>query len=271
MTTADHPRDELALYALDALDPDEARAVEAHLAGCAACRAELDAHRATLGALTPDEAPPPAVWAGIAREIGAAGTPSPLPVAPPPAGPRPPLVAVPSPPRAGAGAGGGGAAPAAPSHLRRGRGAGGGGPRRWLTAAAAVAAAVVLVAVTVALVRPGERTGDLGDLAQAALEAPGSHVITLTTEDGDQAARLVVDGHDGYLLVDDLATLPAGQGYQLWKLGGPAPVSLGMVGDGGDSVASVGVPAGTEQVALSTEPAAGSVAPTGPIVATGQA
>ena len=43
MTTADHPLDDLALYALDALDPDEARAVEAHLAGCPSCRAELDA------------------------------------------------------------------------------------------------------------------------------------------------------------------------------------------------------------------------------------
>jgi anti-sigma-K factor RskA len=134
-----------------------------------------------------------------------------------------------------------------------------------------VAAAVVLVAGTVAIVRPTDQTGDLDDLAQAALEAPGNHVITLTSEDGDRAARLVVDGHDGYLLVDDLATLPSGQEYQLWKLGGPAPVSLGMVGDGDDSVASVGVPAGTQQVALSTEPAAGSVAPTGPIVATGQA
>jgi len=269
VTTADHPLDDLALYALDALDPDEARAVQAHLAGCAACRDELDAHRATLGALTPEEAPPPSVWAGIARDIGAPDTPTPLPVAPPPAGPRPPLSAVPSPPGPPGHDGSGPVpiAPTPPSHLRRSHSR----SRRWLAAAAAVAAVVALVAGTVAIVRPEDQTGDLNDLAQAALEAPGSHVITLKTEGGTQAARLVVDGHDGYLLVDDLSTLPQGQEYQLWKLGGPAPVSLGIVGDGGDAVASVGVPADTRQVALSTEPAGGSVAPTGPIVATGQA
>jgi anti-sigma factor RsiW len=36
-----HDHTSLAAYALGALDPDEARAVDAHLAGCAGCRAEL--------------------------------------------------------------------------------------------------------------------------------------------------------------------------------------------------------------------------------------
>ena len=39
----DHDHTSLAAYALRALDPVEARAVDAHLAGCAACRAELHA------------------------------------------------------------------------------------------------------------------------------------------------------------------------------------------------------------------------------------
>ncbi|MGH2492475.1 MAG: anti-sigma factor domain-containing protein [Candidatus Limnocylindria bacterium] len=38
-----HPRDDLAALALGTLDPDEARAVRAHLEGCEACRAELRA------------------------------------------------------------------------------------------------------------------------------------------------------------------------------------------------------------------------------------
>lgn len=36
-----HPRDLLGAYSLGALDPAEARAVEAHLAGCAECQREL--------------------------------------------------------------------------------------------------------------------------------------------------------------------------------------------------------------------------------------
>jgi len=46
-------------------------------------------------------------------------------------------------------------------------------------------------------------------------------------------------------------------------------VSLGVIGDGRAGVAAVGVPAGTSQLALSTEPEGGSPAPTGDIVASG--
>lgn len=43
MSTSDggHDRSQLGAYALGALEPDEAREVEQHLAGCAECRAEL--------------------------------------------------------------------------------------------------------------------------------------------------------------------------------------------------------------------------------------
>ena len=41
----------LAAHALDALDAEEARELEAHLAGCAECRAELDAWRETSASL----------------------------------------------------------------------------------------------------------------------------------------------------------------------------------------------------------------------------
>ena len=36
-----HPLDDLAAYALGALDADERRAIDAHLATCASCRAEV--------------------------------------------------------------------------------------------------------------------------------------------------------------------------------------------------------------------------------------
>jgi anti-sigma factor RsiW len=54
----DHVDLRLGLYVLDALPPDEHRAVARHLAGCAACRrlrAELARVRAALDRLTPPE------------------------------------------------------------------------------------------------------------------------------------------------------------------------------------------------------------------------
>jgi anti-sigma factor RsiW len=45
------PHDLTAAYALDALEPDEARAYEEHLAGCAQCREELATLQAAAGSL----------------------------------------------------------------------------------------------------------------------------------------------------------------------------------------------------------------------------
>ncbi|HEV7758640.1 MAG TPA: zf-HC2 domain-containing protein, partial [Acidimicrobiales bacterium] len=68
-----HPIDDLAVYALDALDGPERVALERHLAGCPACRAELDALRATAAHLVRPTAPPAHLW----RSITAALTPAP--------------------------------------------------------------------------------------------------------------------------------------------------------------------------------------------------
>ena len=255
MNAPAHPEDELALYALDALEGDERDAVEAHLASCPSCLALVDEHRATLAALTADEAPPPAVWQRIAADIGAADVPTPLPVMPSaPVATPPPAAAAP---------------PAGPIHLR---------PRsrpdrsRWALIGAAAAAALVVGGVAgIAIGGAEDEPSDLAELAAAALDDPDATVATLATGDGQDAARVVVDGTTGYVLVDDLPQLPEGEEYQLWKLGGEGdiPVSLGVIGDGSTGVAAVGVPAGTAQLALSTEPEGGSPTPTGAIVATG--
>jgi anti-sigma-K factor RskA len=259
-----HPFDELAVYALDALDDDERLAVEAHLERCPACRAEVDRHRTTLAALTTDEPPPPVVWQRIAAQTGATDVPTPLavmpsaPAAPAPAGPAPVLLPSSRPePEA-----------PAPTHLRP-RSA---PPRRW-AAISGVAAAVALVVggvVGVAIASRDDEPADLAELAAAAMEQPGATTATLTaTADGRDAARVVTDGATGYVVLDDLPTLPPEEAYQLWKLGGTAPVSLGVIGDGRQEVATVGIPAGTTMLALTIEPADGSVAPTSEPVASG--
>jgi anti-sigma factor RsiW len=58
----DAVHDLTAAYALDALEPDEARGYEQHLAGCELCREELAALQATTGALAygTEPARPPA-------------------------------------------------------------------------------------------------------------------------------------------------------------------------------------------------------------------
>jgi len=72
-TSAPHHEDVeslLGVYALDALEPDEAAAVEAHVAICPRCRAELDAHREMAAALgNTVVALPPDLWDRIAERV----------------------------------------------------------------------------------------------------------------------------------------------------------------------------------------------------------
>jgi anti-sigma-K factor RskA len=271
VTDADqHPFDDIAVYALDGLEPDEQAAIESHLAGCPVCRAELADHLATLARLTPDEPASPAVWARISEAIVAeAGGAEPEATDP---DVRPLLEAVPSPTgappagRRGRTAG----PPAGPRHLARRR------PPWERTAALAAAAAVLVFAALGIGFLLGDRGGgerDLADVAEDAVEA-GAPVATLTTPDGAAVARVVVaeDG-EGYFLADDLPALDPGRTYQLWQLNEPEqPVSLGLVGDGTSPAVAVGGDLeGITTMAVSAEVAGGAVSPTlDQIVASGE-
>ncbi len=60
----------LAVFALDALEPDEHELIEAHLAECPRCRAELDAHREVAAALGNSVEPlPEGLWSSIASAL----------------------------------------------------------------------------------------------------------------------------------------------------------------------------------------------------------
>jgi hypothetical protein len=71
------------LYALAALDADEARAVEAQTAGCAECRAELEAIRPTVEAFSswPTNVlrPPTRLWDRLAQRVASETGGAPLP------------------------------------------------------------------------------------------------------------------------------------------------------------------------------------------------
>ena len=62
----------LGAYALDAVDPDEARLVEEHLVECPRCRAEVAAHREVAALLTSgtSDPVPDGVWDRITADLG---------------------------------------------------------------------------------------------------------------------------------------------------------------------------------------------------------
>jgi anti-sigma-K factor RskA len=231
-----HPHDDLAVYAIDGLDGDERAAVEAHVATCAECQAELAIYRETLSLAVEDEQPPPWLWdqiAADARAVPPGAGPATGPVdRVPPAGYEPPL------------------------HLQSRR------PRRIIAALAAAAAVVVALLLGPAI---ADRVGDDG----TEVVAEDLPVGTIAAEDGTPIARIEADDNGSFVRFEQATPLTPDQAYQLWSLDGPQPVSLGVLGTGTDDEVRVSLPPSTTQVAISEEPATGSPQPTGAIVGTG--
>lgn len=254
-----HPVDDLAAYAVGALDPDEHRVVDAHLASCPRCCAQLAGYLETLATFVPDEEPPSEIWTRIrattattAQEAPAAPIDPAAPGSPAPAGP----------------VGAGSLAPArsrpAPPRRRR-------IPRPALIGMAAAVVAVALIAGVATFRTFRDDPSTAAERAQDALDDRDSTVVALDDPDtGTPVARVVVASSGAaYVLLDDLEPLPADQAYQLWRTEGTTPVSLGVLGPGTPEVVQVSVPAGSARLAISREPARGSSTPTGPLVAAG--
>jgi anti-sigma-K factor RskA len=259
---ADDPRHpELALapdHALGLLEPAERAAYEAHLAGCAECRAETSAYGETMALLAralPAAAPPARLRARILDEARAAGRGAPADaaaagavvppaaVAPaalrvvradPPAAPAPPDArrpdAVPLRPAARGGARLPWLAAAASLALAAGLGAGWAGERA--ERARSVAAAESRLRAELAA-RPA--APDPAVLAQLAARdsavASLDSLVRALTEDGVQTARLVAAGEPeamrlvwnrrrGVVVVTAarLAAPDPGRVYQLWGI-----------------------------------------------------
>ena len=71
--THDEVADLLGAYALDAVDADERAAIEAHLATCARCRAEVAEHREAAALLANEGGDAPdGLWSRIAGSLEAA-------------------------------------------------------------------------------------------------------------------------------------------------------------------------------------------------------
>jgi anti-sigma-K factor RskA len=219
----------VAAYAINALEPDEVGAVDAHLAECPRCRAELRDHRDTAAMLAHAGAEAPTgLWDRIAANLEE----------------EPPDLArifrMPT------------------SSEKQARFSG----AKWRRAAfAAAAVAAGLIAIDTAVIVNGHNDGP--DQVEKLLALPDSKLISLRSADGRQAidAVLTADGR-GYVLHGKLAALDSQHTYQLWGIvNGKAPISLGVLGRE-PKEASFTANTPLNVLAITIEKAGGATAPT---------
>jgi len=264
MMSHDEAAELLAVFALDAVDSHEYDEIEAHLAECPRCRAELDAHRDVAAALGNSVEPlPEGLWSSIASRL------PPRPDEEPP--PMPALLRPgPEPePEAEAGSGGGRFRTPRSSRLRASRG------RLISVASLAVAAAAVAAVLAVNLVHDNGQISDLRNSsatsAVAALRVPGHKVIDVESAQHVELARFVVlPSGQGYLEKSTLPTLSGSETYQLWGVIDGRAISLGLLGQSphGAAFSFAGSPR-PSKIGITVEPAGGSVVPTGTMLAAG--
>lgn len=228
----------LGAYALDAVEPDEAAALDAALDHHPDLRAELNAYREVAGLLAgmvPAVAAPP--FATIAATI----TEPPPPLQLTDQALRLPEGVAVLPERHEADAG------------RRAR------PRtaRILAVAAAAVGILGLGALGGFLAsRGGDPT--LAEVAEAAARRPGSRIVALTSAtDGAKVMELVVtkDG-EAFLRKSSVAPLPPDRTYQMWAVVGEEVVSVGVMGNNPKD-GEMRIPEGATVLALTDEVAGG--------------
>ncbi|MGX5357405.1 anti-sigma factor [Kocuria sp. KH4] len=259
---SDDVHGDAALYAVDALEPEERAAFEEHLRGCAACRAEVDSFGEVGAALASAVAqdPPPALRGNVLAAIH--GTRSGAPAIPP-AGTPAPSAALP-----GSSADpGSGADVVSLAERRR--------PRRQRLAAAA-AAAVLLPGAALGGWAIGTQTEQREQQQLAAQEQDrqtrllaAADVATHRLEVDGSAATLVVSAQEdaAMLVAADLPAPEEGREYQLWLMQDGSPVPDAHFGGGRVQVWLEGDVDRAGAVAMTVEPAGGSETPTLPVLA----
>jgi anti-sigma-K factor RskA len=259
------------LYAVGALDPEEAREFEAHLTSCADCRKEVADMSEITARLSEAVAAEPSAQlrAAVLQEI--ASTPQDRADDPTrtTAGAHAQTVS----PGRHAGPVAAGDRSSAVVPLRR---------RARERVAIVLAAAVALAAVGVGGWALNERNQARDDLAAARafndqltsiLSAGDAQTVSAHTTNGALAAVVRSQSQGtAMLLASGLPTLPVGKTYQAWTIDNDTPASAGTFESEGDQTAYQ-LPASAVQtgtVAVTIEPAGGSEQPTAkPIVALG--
>ena len=243
ITEHDHRdyQDLLGAYALDAVTPDERSALEAHLATCPTCPAEVAGLRAAVGTLplaVEEREPSPALRARIEAAVRRD-----LAVNPPPIGRGGTVAPLPGRPAAGV-----------PARPERGGWIGRLRGNPWAAAAGLLLACSLGLLLWNLDLRQDRGPGALETVAlQTTGAAPGAS--------GD--LTYLPDRQVAILSVRDLPPLAPGQVYQVWLLGGAAPEPSGVFAEPTAEFAVTVDRERYEALALTIEPGPlGSPAPT---------
>ena len=235
----DDIRDLLGAYALDAVDGDEAEAIDLHVRDCPRCRGDVADHRETASALATGHEPAPLrLWDTIAAELEAA----------------PPLQLA-------------SVVPIRPAPWRR----------ALCVGLASVAAATIAV-LGVRVVQQDDRIDGMQTAiedrtvlagAVAAHGNPDARQAELRSADGVVLARavLIPDG-TGYLWSDGLPRTDPDRTYQLWAIVGTERISAGVLGPN-PNVAPFHIAGDVVGLAITEEVAGGVVASENQPVASG--
>jgi anti-sigma-K factor RskA len=222
----------LGAYALDAVDPDERRQVEAYLETSPRARAEVDQHREVAALLAFGGADAPSgLWDRIASSLEERAPE-----------PGPELAKV------------------MPMRPRE---------RRWWIGGIAAAAAVAVIAVlSVALVRSNESQTQGEAIAAAFNDAKGNaanRTVELKAPDGRTATAVIEPSGTAFIDGSTLPALPPDRIYQLWAVpSSGSPVSLGLLG-GRPEIAMFGVSGSPAALAISVESPGGAPQPSPPV------
>lgn len=233
MNTLGHPevQELLGAYALDALDPGEADAVDLHLRDCPRCRAEVEEYRETAAMLAfGGVAAPPGVWEKIQASLEEA----------------PPKLEL---------------ARVVPMRQSRWQTMG-------AKLAAAAAVVISLAALSVSIARSGDNDGSsLADRIGAVVQEPEATPVHLASDGRGSAEVYLYDGK-AYLVKHSLPDLGEGETYQLWGQKGETKVSLAVLGA---SPQQAELPLGGEYdaLAITAEKSPGVVSSDNPAVVAG--
>ena len=161
------------------------------------------------------------------------------------------------------------------------------GPRRYgltrrvraLAITVSLAPAAAIIALGLGLASANGQVTQLQNALSAsgrsavltALVTPGQKVVTMKDAEQHQLAKFVVLPHGrGYLVNSQLPTLSSKDTYQLWGIVNGAPVSIGVMGNSPRQVTfTLASSPGPTALAVTIEPAGGSLRPASSLVASG--
>lgn len=254
----------LGAYALDALEPEERSIVEAHLAACPRCEAEVTELQQAASMLGNDVADAPsALWDRVAARLDEAAVPT--------AGAGRPSVLKRRSRVLDEGRGGSGGLHESAVRARRGRLARlARGSAVVLGAAAAASIAFLGVDVAhldqrIAALGNAPLSARLGQVASEALLSPSSERVLLSSPTGSDRAEVVLVPQKGigFLIRSRMAPLPPSETYQLWGEVGHRQISLGVLGNDPSVLAfAYGHNSAPKLLEITIERAGGVVAPT---------